>query len=185
MDPFNDPFNAGRTATAAIIGGTSSAAAGGKFANGAVTAAFSWVVNAESNISNNNRNYYDEDEIGRRNSERNRYRGSSPTGLYARAATTEGGSPGYIDESGEWVDTKHKVTDYYVARYPNFKNAVLVRNVESPNASVVDPSGGHSSRGVYGQVDVKTPYGAEPEFRIIRLDKIDHAPLYREYLRQK
>ena len=41
-------FNAGRVAVAALVGGTTSAITGGKFANGALTAAFSRAYNDES-----------------------------------------------------------------------------------------------------------------------------------------
>ena len=40
-----------RTSAAATIGGTASKLAGGKFANGAVTASFSWLLNAEPSLA--------------------------------------------------------------------------------------------------------------------------------------
>lgn len=130
--------------------------------------------------------YYDEDEIGRANKALNRYKGESPTRLFARALTTNGGSRGYIDpETGKFIDTAFKVTDYEVSSNPRFRNSTIVTNVGSPNASVLDPNTGSVSSAVYGQVDVATKYGIRAEFRTIRLDKVDHAGLYRAYLNQR
>jgi RHS repeat-associated protein len=48
VDRGNEGFSAKRVAVAAMVGGTSSAASGGKFANGAITAAFARAFNDEA-----------------------------------------------------------------------------------------------------------------------------------------
>ncbi len=73
--------------------------------------------------------------------------------------------------------------DYEVSRSPNFgRGSVIVRRVLSPNTVVVNPNTDARSRGVFGQVEVKTGYGIGAESRTIRRDKVDHAMLYRAYL---
>jgi len=130
--------------------------------------------------------YYDEDDIGRQNRDLNGYKGNEPTGLYARALTTTGGSKSYIDpETGELVRTEFKVTDYEVSRSSRFRNSTIVRNVEAERTYVLDPRGRGASLGIYGQVDVRTSYGIASEFRTIRLDRIDHSNLHRAYLSQR
>ena len=57
MDPAKGGNIFGRTAVAAMVGGTATAIGGGKFANGANTAAFQHLFNQESKKYGSSRNF--------------------------------------------------------------------------------------------------------------------------------
>ena len=179
----------GQALQAAIIGGTVSDISGGNFANGAATAAFGNLYNQQGDHRSNKR--YDEDEVGRRHRDINRYSGRNDTRLFGRALNG-GQYRTVIDpESGETLYVAVKVTNYEVSGNPNFprRQTTIVNSVQSPNAIVIDPHTGITSDGVYGQVDVdNTQYEnvpTQPEFRVFRVDKVDHAPLYEAYLESR
>lgn len=168
-------FSYKRVAVAAVVGGTASKLTGGKFANGAVTGAFSRALNDELHNAIEKQHTIEMTKLNRLGIKIPNHPGAGNSRYSARAL--EGGDYSVMIDGVSIHTGNTKWTDYEVWLTVDPSSTVVIRGVPALNHPV---AGGI---GVYGQVDVISRFSdgsfrTESHFTDFIVNKYRHPGLY-------